>query len=130
MRDIKFRMWDGHNKSYLGENKDATYYLPRLKSTDTCLFFETEDSDYVIEQYTGLKDKNGKEIYEGDILEVKNNFGQVIDKREVVFKELSDDVEGYVINIGIGFNVNKLSAVESKVIGNIHEHSHLLEITK
>ena len=62
-REIKFRAWDIPAKKYRGVDG-----LKDLFSIRSDGFF---NEDYVLEQFTGLLDKNGKEIYEGDIV----NFG-------------------------------------------------------
>ncbi len=63
MREIKFRAWDENLKRMFQVHTLGT----KFSDTDN-LRFGTSTRDFNLMQYTGLKDKNGKEIYEGDIL--------------------------------------------------------------
>ena len=58
MREIKFRAWY-KEKNWMYENRTIFTRIREINSDDELIYM----------QYTGLKDKNGKEIYEGDILE-------------------------------------------------------------
>ena len=129
MREIKFR---GFSKEYnkmfnYKEMKDASDGMYKicdreLKRIDAnCnylkkgLYLPTEDKDLILMQYTGLKDINGIEIYEGDILEY--TFDGVT-KRDVIV---------YEGNMFTYRNAIRWNLQSDKVIGNIYENSELLE---
>ena len=57
MRDIKFRAYEENGNNMINSDEVGDHTLNDL-----------EDLPYILMQYTGLKDKNGKEIYEGDII--------------------------------------------------------------
>ncbi|EAC8033022.1 hypothetical protein Y160_07300 [Listeria monocytogenes] len=84
--------------------------------------------DVVLMQYTGLKDKNGKKIFEGDIVEIDVHDhldGNVI-KGKVIFLEgawLVTDSGSFAISLWSEIN-------EIEVIGNIHENPELLEVAE
>lgn len=66
-REIKFRIWDTDNNEFFpspqGQTINSLIYSSR--------FYEKR---YIFQQFTGLKDKNSREIYEGDILEDENGL--------------------------------------------------------
>ena len=69
-REIKFRAWDGNRMAYQGEDGWFSTNLDTTKYKNQCLQLPSaiKDEKITVMQYTGLKDKNGKEIYEGDIM--------------------------------------------------------------
>jgi hypothetical protein len=83
--------------------------------------YEVSDKDrYEIMQYTGLKDKNGKEIYEGDIL----YYESCDDKKEVMWGPILD----HDTKMGYGDGWGLVSTDEdAEIIGNIYENPELLE---
>ena len=95
------------------------------------MIYETDETDFVFQQYTGFKDKNGKEIYEGDIISV--GFYCAEEHGVVKFGEYCGKDhyanDGYGWFVDHGFDVHafvKNWAYESSIVGNIFENSELL----
>lgn len=113
MRLIKFRAWDSRNRTM--QSADV------LDSEWEEIAFNFQDAQYVMMQFTGLLDKNDKEIYEGDIVELYNHKGDVYYEKNCFL------VRGYWMGSqdDPGDAFESLEAME--VIGNIYEHPNLLE---
>ena len=128
MRELKVRIWNGYlTKEYKAYDRchiamDGPYV--RIKAYQY-------DNDYAIEQYTGINDKNGKEIYEGDIIQEVLDFDN--DDIDGTFKYRVFWDEGTLCwslapigNESIHDDLWECnSSVE--VIGNIHENPELIK---
>jgi len=120
MRDIKFRIWDG--KEMLNDWLVLSQALTMVVAT------QLARSGIVVMQYTGLRDKNGKDIYEGDLFGIKNRSGELEIVGEVIF---DTDLAQFTIkytNGGWGELWQHLIAPTNKakdVIGNIYENPDL-----
>ena len=138
-RTIKFRCWDQKDKKYLLPEKQGFVILPTSPSFGVTLPYENRsnpgnidedcidwaDADlimgrYELEQYTGLTDKNGKEIYEGDIVQLL--------KGGTTYEVAWMDKDGGWW-FCFSFNDNHYETLyhaDFEVIGNIHENGELL----
>ncbi|MGN8983451.1 YopX family protein [Enterococcus villorum] len=93
---------------------------------------EMSPDKYVLMQSTGLKDKNGVEIFEGDVVlvSVQNGFDYLNNKKTIVQKsEFHSGLICKSLDIGMEYRVFKRNEAgyEYEVIGNIYENSELLE---
>ena len=129
MREIKFRAWDIKTKKFNYLNlrdsiaSDDAYSLGGSQGTDWAVDREnscTMSCKCELQQFTGLKDKDGKEIYEGDIIK---NFAI----RDLVIFEKG--IFTTIMSHNDQFNVKQPLAVhcEIEIIGNIYENPELIE---
>lgn len=141
MREIKFRVWDKKIKEMFYQDDIKISYAPNTDTelTDLYCFFESlihrnynkkgflidtdgiPDNRYILMQYTGLQDKKGKEIYEGDILEwdEDSTYGYNYDKH--IVEEFNNPCNGVV-----GLSVPQYPDFYT-IIGNIYENPELIK---
>lgn len=134
MRELKFRIWDTLSKKYISQR----HYLSSMKVDEsgiaTFTYKQHLDGGFIIQQYTGLKDRYDKEIYEGDIVRAWNqgssHVGEIrwrLEGAPIIFiypayhdgqfwfLHGSKTKDGVYVDCGI------------EVIGNIFENSELLK---
>lgn len=125
MREIKFRAW--------GHLVRANYCMHYCVSIEDYLcnplpYVGDGDKicDHELMQYTGLKDKNGKEIYEGDIVKCGWFYGDDFGN-EVGEMEFSNQVVEFTVGQqGSGFDLNVFGMENAEIIGNMYENPELL----
>lgn len=119
MRELKFRVWDKLDKEFA----QRIECLLDMSVAERVFALDDDDGKLIIEQYTGHKDKNGKEIYEGDIVKsiFTHRLYQVVYRQwDASFVCENDEWEEILLFIS-----NERPSLE--VIGNIHENLELLE---
>lgn len=127
MNRLKFRAWDKENKRY-----DNNHHIVIALNGDIINQQDGSGNDvYIIEQFTGLKDKNGKKIYEGDICDPVQNYVVEFGKDSVRFPVMPVEYHyGRFILIDKEneqtFPLNEFTTSKI-IIGNIHENQDLTE---
>ena len=125
MREILFRgksldngKWES---GYLLENQGRTFIYHATNDDGRIVVAAVEVDPYTVGQYTGLKDKNGKKIYEADILTVTFRNMGVVEWRD----------GGFVVNFG-DMGVFELThcfgyTYQMCITGNIHDNADLIK---
>ncbi len=120
-RKLKFRVWDKLSKSYIKITPISKYHhIIDLDGNYFNLQNGSGKDEYVVEQYTGKCDKNGHEIFEGDILGLPYDDGMLY--ATVSFYENSY-VYKYIHDEGF-YYINTVE--EHIVVGNINENPELI----
>jgi uncharacterized phage protein (TIGR01671 family) len=157
MREIKFRAWDKNKSAMIRNSVDAEdwgpydeWWGPEEKIAFEGLEYLAEAEHLILMQFTGLKDKNGKEIYEGDILAVDNEWAEPegsvhwvkhIEHYEVAWGEWDGgdhETDTWILrNPNFTEDHHELypgdlcgHSEDSEVIGNIYENPELLKPVK
>lgn len=134
-REIKFRAWIKKGcESKMGEvtsinlDEDFINYIVCNEQNEIEIIGLAYLDEYILLQYTGIKDINGKEIYEGDIVKIsisegyREYYGQV---------EYTAKIERRISEFSLpplNISLSDESIAEIEVIGNIYENPELLEV--
>ena len=140
MRETEFRVWDNQEKVYLNkkdiaiDNLGNVFVFEGCNDNDSELWYarilvDPDNERYIIEQLTGLTDKNGREIYQGDIVSVRDSPVAIEDEKGVCFVAWSSVLAGFILkgSDAYKFDEQLLSDLKLIVIGDIHENPELLE---
>ena len=137
MKELKFRIWNNSHNEFIRPDYGLIGFCYPLDGRIAVLTANSDPiEDCVIEQYIGLKDKNGKDIYEGDIIKVNDDFekyglnaGEIY---EVYFNvggfRCKPKYESSIARGDKGFWMDDGNDYE--VIDNVHEDNDLLEDKK
>jgi uncharacterized phage protein (TIGR01671 family) len=122
MRELKFRAWDKEEVRMWSHDD-----IDKSDTNGIVMWGDifNDDTEFIIMQYTGLKDKNGKEIYEGDVVRGSGSYEDNTDKviwqtgEFVRYGKYNDGISTIGLNHGLAW---------FEVIGNIYENPELVTV--
>lgn len=118
-REIKFRAWDGMDDV-------MRYDISVTVNGNAEASWGKEKYDWILMQYTGLKDSAGKEIYEGDIVKFGTTEKHVVtyNEKRIVIRGHGDVGEELFVGFSMGSSYG--SDVQPIIVGNVFENPELL----
>jgi uncharacterized phage protein (TIGR01671 family) len=122
MREIRFRAWDYPESKMVYPPSPVSSAASLEMTLDGRIYIDGQLQNLELMQYTGLKDKNGVEIYEGDIIRIG------LDDENCIVEYLRDRFIGTWSKNGFETDLWQL-VKDNGVIGNIYESPELLEAT-
>lgn len=136
-REIKFRIWDAHKNEFVNQPLSRRLAISCGGGIYTGLYDCVITEQFIAQQYTGLKDSIGKEIYEGDILAYEGgdwDRGQdgTDDRMEIIWdnKNCKFGINFWSKHGGEGYTGREHHLIDflggAKIIGNISENPELL----
>ena len=130
MSEIKYRVWSKKQKTYVYEhpfNKPGDFYITQngvlFSDYGNAITPEVKQDNFIIEQSTDIKDKNGKMIYVGDIVKMKFPYDKRFIGRFVVIKDPNSPRIGLLDETKTDeiFNLYNHMSNYYEIIGNINE---------
>ncbi|MFK5270147.1 YopX family protein, partial [Lacticaseibacillus paracasei] len=120
-REIKFRLWDDESHKWFIKGEDGL--VSNMVCCDSWDMFDPDDYGWC--QYTGLHDKNGREIYENDVLHTSYTYGNGETGKANLLVKYNEMSAGFIAG---PYMLGKLMDIRKcEVIGNIFEDKQLLE---
>ena len=136
-RVLKFRVWNKETKKFYTPDNEGDVIAISLDGTITSGYIDGDmttdgNENYIPQQFTGLLDRNGKEIYEGDIVRITDKFdfsSEYPDTYEIKY-ELNNSDSIYPAGFKLKSKKNKTCVWSYKaliIVGNIFETPELLK---
>ena len=128
MREFKFRAWDKIFNEMYGEITELDFEFDRIfvRENEMENDFDIPRSRVVLMQWTGLKDKNGVEIYEGDIVDIDSDEDKYL---EVFYGNKNGSFQLKRLKSRIILPMTILYDCDNyEVVGNVFENPELLEV--